>query len=107
MKAIKIYLDDEHYELLKGLAEQKELSISALARELILKELGVKRESENKSIEGLNERLNELEKEVKEINEAINKIIKVLKSHKESIEELKECCSQSNVLWAMRKNLKL
>ena len=31
MKAIKIYLDDEHYELLKGLAERKELSISAFA----------------------------------------------------------------------------
>jgi len=91
MKAIKIYLDDEHYELLKGLAEQKGLSLSALARELILKELGVKKESENKPIEGLNERLNELEKEVKEIKK-----------------ELKRCCSKdlgsqlnaiSNTFW--------
>jgi len=77
MKAVKIYLDDEHYELLKSLAEQKGLSISALARELILKELGVKKDNENKAIESLNEKLRELEKEVKEIKK-----------------ELKRCCNK-------------
>jgi len=91
MKAIKIYLDDEHYELLKGLAERKELSISAFARELILKELGVKKESENKSIEGLNERLNELEKEVKEMSKTMKKLISNFNKLVSDYKRTKEC----------------
>nr|BAF45193.1 hypothetical protein [uncultured bacterium] len=91
MKAIKIYLDDEYYELLKSLAEQKELSISALARELILKELGVKKDKENKAIEVLNKRLNELEKEVREMSKTMKKLISNFNKLVSDYKRTKEC----------------
>jgi len=89
MRAVKIYLDDEHYELLKGLAERKGLSISAFARELILKELGVKRESE--TTESLNERLKELEKEVREMSKTMKKLISNFNKLVGDYKRTKEC----------------
>jgi len=91
MRAVKIYLDDEHYELLKGLAEQKGLSISALARELILKELGVKKGNESEAVEGLNERLRELENEVKEMGKTMKKLISNYNKLVGDYKRTKEC----------------
>lgn len=97
MRQVKFYLEDEYYQILRQKAEEQEVSISSLVRDMVLKELGLLNEN---SIE---KRINELENDMKKMKEQHNKIIKILKKHGELINDLYKCCPQMNYYWAMSK----
>ena len=92
MKQVKFYLEDEYYQALKQMAEEKGVSISSLVREIVLKELELLEE-------------NSLEKRVEKLENELNKLTKIVKYHKNLINDLHNCCSQVNLAWAYSKKL--
>jgi len=85
MKAVKIYLEEEHYERLRQLAEARGLSLSAMAREILLRGLGV---------EPMEDRMKKLEEEVKRIKDLLNKLVSNYNALVKDYKHLRHCITE-------------
>jgi len=76
MKQVKFYIDEEHYEKLRKLAEEQGLSVPAYVKNLVLKVLGELEPGIEETVKYLEERTEQLGKEVGRIGIDLARVIK-------------------------------
>ncbi|NAZ27115.1 MAG: hypothetical protein GU348_03090 [Thermogladius sp.] len=76
MKQVKFYIDEEHYEKLRKLAEEQGLSVPAYVKNLVLKALGELEPGIEETVKYLEERTEQLGKEVGRIGIDLARVIK-------------------------------
>jgi len=76
MKQVKFYIDEEHYEKLRKLAEEQGLSVPAYVKNLVLKVLGTLEPGIEETVKYLEERTEQLGKEVGRIGIDLARVIK-------------------------------
>jgi len=64
LKQVKFYIDEEHYEKLKKLAEEQGPSVPAYVKNIVLRALGESEPGLDKVVKKLGEMLDQLAKEV-------------------------------------------
>ncbi|MFZ8791553.1 MAG: ribbon-helix-helix domain-containing protein [Thermosphaera aggregans] len=76
MKQVKFYINEEHYEKLRKLAEEQGLSVPAYVKNLVLKALGELEPGIEETVKYLEERTEQLGKEVGRIGIDLARVIK-------------------------------
>jgi len=76
MKQVKFYIDEEHYEKLRKLADEQGLSVPAYVKNLVLKALGELEPGIEETVKYLEERTEQLGKEVGRIGIDLARVIK-------------------------------
>ena len=97
MKQIKLYLEEEYYEMLRRRAEEQGVSMSSVVREMVIKGLTYRTDIE---------RLERLEREVKKLKEEYKKLTEIIKAHRNALIALDKCCAQINPYYVMAKVMK-
>ncbi|MEM1605319.1 MAG: ribbon-helix-helix domain-containing protein [Fervidicoccaceae archaeon] len=76
MKQVKFYVDEEHYEKLRKLAEEQGLSVPAYVKNLVLKAIGELEPGIEETVKYLEERTEQLGKEIGQIGIDLARVIK-------------------------------
>jgi predicted DNA-binding protein len=76
VKQVKFYVDEEHYEKLRKLAEEQGLSVPAYVKNLVLKAIGELEPGIEETVKYLEERTEQLGKEIGQIGIDLARVIK-------------------------------